>query len=46
MIDSISQLKRLRRCHAGNKPAKQLDDLLVGVAIAVVDYDTRFEPRA
>lgn len=46
MVDAPGQLKRFGRRHAGNMPAKQVDDLLIRVTIAIVDDDFSFQVAA
>jgi hypothetical protein len=43
MIDLPCQLECPLTVHAGNGRAKETDDLLVRVAITVIDRDARFE---
>jgi hypothetical protein len=39
MVDAIRELEGPDRRHLGNRAAEQVDDLLVGMAIAVIDDD-------
>jgi hypothetical protein len=46
MVNAPSQLKGLCGVHAGNRFAKELDNLLVRVTVAVVDDHAGFQPIA
>lgn len=46
VVDSPGQLKGFRGSHAGNMPAKQVNDLLIRVTIAIVNDDFSFKVAA